>query len=51
MWGKAGIPFSQEVNLARLVIVIATIHGYPAMTWFSGGMNIESQICRKGKFK
>ena len=34
--GKGNIPFSCHVNLARLTIVIALIHGFLAMAWFFG---------------
>jgi hypothetical protein len=34
--GKSNIPFSYHVNLARLTIVIALIHGFLAMAWFFG---------------
>ena len=34
--GKGNIPFSWHVNLARLTIVIALIHGFLAMAWFFG---------------
>jgi hypothetical protein len=34
--GKSTIPFSWHVNLARLTIVIALIHGFLAMAWFFG---------------
>ena len=34
--GKVTIPFSWHVNLARLTIVIALIHGFLAMAWFFG---------------
>jgi len=36
MKGKGNIPFSWHVNLARLTIVIALIHGFLAMAWFFG---------------
>jgi hypothetical protein len=36
MKGKGNIPFSWHVNLARLTIVIALIHGFLAMAWFLG---------------
>jgi hypothetical protein len=36
MKGKANIPFSWHVNLARLTIVIALIHAFLAMAWFLG---------------
>jgi hypothetical protein len=36
MKGKANIPFSWHVNLARLTIVIALIHASLAMAWFAG---------------
>ncbi len=36
MKGKGNIPFSWHVNLARLTIVIAIIHGFLAMAWFLG---------------
>jgi hypothetical protein len=36
MKGKVTIPFSWHVNLARLTIVIALIHGFLAMAWFLG---------------
>jgi hypothetical protein len=34
--GKGNIPFSWHVNLARLTIVIALLHGFFAMAWFLG---------------
>jgi hypothetical protein len=34
--GKSTIPFSWHVNLARLTIVIALIHGFLVMAWFFG---------------
>jgi len=34
--GKGSIPFSWHVNLARLTIVVALIHGFLAMAWFLG---------------
>jgi hypothetical protein len=34
--GKGNIPFSWHVNLARLTIVIALLHGFLAMAWFLG---------------
>jgi len=34
--GKGNIPFSWHMNLARLTIVIALIHGFLAMAWFMG---------------
>jgi hypothetical protein len=34
--GKGKIPFSWHVNLARLTIVVALIHGFLAMAWFFG---------------
>jgi hypothetical protein len=34
--GKGHIPFSWHLNLARLTIVIALIHGFLAMAWFLG---------------
>jgi hypothetical protein len=34
--GKGNIPFSWHMNLARLTIVIALIHGFLAMAWFLG---------------
>jgi len=36
MKGKTNIPFSWHMNLARLTIVIALIHAFLAMAWFSG---------------
>jgi hypothetical protein len=36
MKGKGNIPFSWHVNLARLTMVIAIIHGFLAMAWFLG---------------
>jgi hypothetical protein len=36
MKGKSNLPFSYHVNLARLTIVIALIHGFLAMAWFFG---------------
>jgi len=36
MKGKGNISFSWHVNLARLTIVIALIHGFLAMAWFFG---------------
>jgi hypothetical protein len=36
MKGKANIPFSWHVNLARLTIVIALIHGFLSMAWLLG---------------
>ena len=36
MKGKSKVPFSWHVNLARLTIVIALIHGFLAMAWFFG---------------
>ncbi len=36
MKGKGNIPFSWHVNLARLTIVVALIHGFFAMAWFLG---------------
>ena len=34
--GKGNISFSWHVNLARLTIVVALIHGFLAMAWFLG---------------
>jgi len=34
--GKGNISFSWHVNLARLTIIIALIHGFLAMAWFLG---------------
>lgn len=34
--GKARIPFSWHMNLARLTIIVALIHGFLAMAWFFG---------------
>jgi len=34
--GKGNIPLSWHMNLARLTIVIALIHGFLAMAWFMG---------------
>jgi hypothetical protein len=34
--GKGNISFSWHMNLARLTIVIALIHGFLAMAWFFG---------------
>lgn len=36
MKGKADIPFSWHVNIARLTIVMAIVHAFLAMAWFSG---------------
>ncbi|MFY9800320.1 MAG: hypothetical protein WAK10_03650 [Methanoregula sp.] len=36
MKGKGNMPFSWHVNLARLTILIAIIHGFLAMAWFLG---------------
>jgi hypothetical protein len=36
MKGKGNISFSWHMNLARLTIVIALIHGFLAMAWFLG---------------
>jgi hypothetical protein len=36
MKGKGNIPFSWHVNLARLAIVLALIHGFFAMAWLLG---------------
>jgi hypothetical protein len=34
MKGKANIPFSWHVNLARLTIAVALVHASLAMIWF-----------------
>jgi hypothetical protein len=34
--GKSNIPFTWHVNLARLTILVALIHGFLAMAWFLG---------------
>ncbi len=36
MKGKGDIPLPWHINLARLTIVIALIHGFLAMAWYLG---------------
>jgi hypothetical protein len=36
MKGKGNIPLSWHINLARLTVVIAILHGFLAMAWFLG---------------
>jgi hypothetical protein len=36
MKGKGGISFGMHVNLARLTIVLALIHGFLAMAFYFG---------------
>ena len=36
MKGKSTVPLSWHVNLARLTIVVALLHGILAMAWFFG---------------
>jgi hypothetical protein len=36
MKGKGNIPLPWHINLARLTIVVALIHGFLAMAWFFG---------------
>jgi hypothetical protein len=36
MRGKATIPFSWHINLARLTILLALVHASLAMAWFQG---------------
>jgi hypothetical protein len=36
MKGKANIPFTWHVNLARLTIAVALVHASLAMIWFFG---------------
>ena len=36
MKGKSNIPLQWHINLARLTIIIAVIHGILVMIWFFG---------------
>jgi hypothetical protein len=36
MKGKGNIPLPWHINLARLTIVVALLHGILAMAWFFG---------------
>jgi hypothetical protein len=36
MKGKGNVSLTWHINLARLTIVIALIHGFLAMAWFLG---------------
>jgi hypothetical protein len=36
MKGKGNVSLSWHINLARLTIVVAFIHGFLAMVWFLG---------------
>ena len=36
MKGKGNVPLPWHINLARLTLVVALIHGFLAMAWFLG---------------
>ena len=36
MKGKGNVPLPWHINLARLTIVVAVLHGILAMAWFFG---------------
>jgi hypothetical protein len=36
MKGKGNIPISWHINLARLTVILAILHGIFAMAWFFG---------------